>query len=164
MYAGILALGIGVFAHTLAPTVIVSCERGAAASVACTIEERLLFDLVSTGQDRVSNVTAVFNRPSTSTRRNREPKLVVGLVTGDGERVLATTTLSVAERVSGSINGHLTDRTPSFVVRLGPAGLDWIYRQFSLLVAVAGIGLLVLSLRGLMRRSTGMPDSPSSGV
>jgi hypothetical protein len=162
MYGGVLAIGIGVFGHTLVPTVIVSCERSAAGPVGCTIEERLLFDLVSARHDRVSTVTAVFNRPASSTRRNREPRLVLGLITGDGERVLGTTTLANAERVFGSINGHLTSRTPSFAVSFGPGGLDWLYRQLTLLMAIAGIGLLVAALHVLVRGSTRMPEPPSS--
>jgi hypothetical protein len=144
LYSAVVLFALGAFAQKQTATVVITCQREVdQPPVSCVLDQRVLFNTVSIGSERVTGVQRARTSEHRAYRRNSgNSRFAVVLDTAEGERDAGWSMWHDGPiALTASINQRIEEGTTRFEEALHPHFLDWMVRLFGLFTSVVGVGL-----------------------
>ena len=141
-YSAVIALAIGLYIQVQTARVVITCRRDAGVSPSCTLEQRVLFNTLRIGRERVTGVQGARTSVRTDARgRPETATFVVVLDTAEGERDAGWSSQGEpANIVALAINEHIRTGVKSFKETVRPHFFDEMVRLFGLFWICRGRG------------------------
>ena len=149
LYSAVLALALGTFIQVRTARVVVTCQRDAVALPSCVLEQRVLFNTLTIGRERVTGVRGARTSVRMGARKRPESAtFVVVLDTAQGERDAGWSSQGEPANVLAlAINERIRTGAASFEATARSHVFDEMVRLFGLFWIVVGAGLTLLSVR-----------------